>query len=103
MYVISPICQTPYAAAYLSHAPAYGGRTECRRPDVTLRTTLYYQLLQIHNEPYMPYALCTCMSRTDAMQMPHIIMNANEAAAVDKRLTPAKYSPTPRRTVYPAD
>ena len=52
----------------------------------------------------MSYALCTtCMSRTNAMQMPHIIINANEAAAVDNRLTPAKYSPTPRRTVYPAD
>jgi glutaredoxin len=36
-------------------------------------------------------------------QMPHIIMNAIEAAAVDNRLTPAKYSPTPKRTVYPAD
>jgi hypothetical protein len=43
------------------------------------------------------------MSRTNAMQMPHIIINANEAAAVDNRLTPAKYSPTPRRRVYTAD
>ena len=60
-------------------------------------------LLQIYNEPNMSYALCTCMSRTNAMQMPHIIMNAIEAAAVDNRLTPAKYSPTPKRTVYPAD
>ena len=38
----------------------------------------------------MSYALCTCMSRTNAMQMPQIIMNAIEAAAVDNKWTPAK-------------
>ena len=47
-------------------------------------------LLQIYNAPNMSYALCTCMSRTNAMQMPQIIMNAIEAAAVDHKWTPAK-------------
>ncbi len=44
VYVISPMCQTPNPApaAYLSQRPACRGRTECRRPDVILRTTVYY-------------------------------------------------------------
>jgi hypothetical protein len=37
------------------------------------------------------------------MQIPHVIMNAIEAAMLDKQLTPAQYMPTPRRRVFATD